>query len=102
APATSLLYTPPLHDALPICLDRLRRRSRMAEAADHAWPVGRRDRVQHHELPGDSAAVFSDPLGRFLRVLRWNRRAWGRIQSVSRSEEHTSELQSPYDLVCRL
>src|SRR5437867_4683207 len=25
-----------------------------------------------------------------------------RALSVSRSEEHTSELQSPYDLVCRL
>src|SRR5438094_6136526 len=25
-----------------------------------------------------------------------------RIQSYARSEEHTSELQSPYDLVCRL
>src|SRR5438094_6806310 len=26
----------------------------------------------------------------------------GRRASASRSEEHTSELQSPYDLVCRL
>src|SRR5207248_8690938 len=24
------------------------------------------------------------------------------VQNVERSEEHTSELQSPYDLVCRL
>src|SRR5437867_7038039 len=24
------------------------------------------------------------------------------LESVGRSEEHTSELQSPYDLVCRL
>src|SRR5207248_10832091 len=30
--------------------------------------------------------------------------AWGRCtrRAASRSEEHTSELQSPYDLVCRL
>src|SRR5207248_9945563 len=27
---------------------------------------------------------------------------WGRAQKFDRSEEHTSELQSPYDLVCRL
>src|SRR5437867_9409455 len=27
---------------------------------------------------------------------------WGRRRSRPRSEEHTSELQSPYDLVCRL
>src|SRR5207248_9384039 len=26
----------------------------------------------------------------------------GIVRSVNRSEEHTSELQSPYDLVCRL
>src|SRR5207248_9295521 len=26
----------------------------------------------------------------------------GRFQRMMRSEEHTSELQSPYDLVCRL
>src|SRR5437867_8571773 len=26
----------------------------------------------------------------------------GGLDAVSRSEEHTSELQSPYDLVCRL
>src|SRR5437867_8822509 len=26
----------------------------------------------------------------------------GRLEAVERSEEHTSELQSPYDLVCRL
>src|SRR5207248_4611725 len=26
----------------------------------------------------------------------------GRDAGISRSEEHTSELQSPYDLVCRL
>src|SRR5207248_10475537 len=26
----------------------------------------------------------------------------GRVESGLRSEEHTSELQSPYDLVCRL
>src|SRR5207248_3792214 len=28
--------------------------------------------------------------------------AWGVISKIERSEEHTSELQSPYDLVCRL
>src|SRR5271168_5477450 len=27
---------------------------------------------------------------------------WGHHRSRARSEEHTSELQSPYDLVCRL
>src|SRR5437867_8060269 len=27
---------------------------------------------------------------------------WNAFRPLSRSEEHTSELQSPYDLVCRL
>src|SRR5207248_9087939 len=27
---------------------------------------------------------------------------WGALNLHARSEEHTSELQSPYDLVCRL
>src|SRR5207248_1437674 len=39
--------------------------------------------------PPDSWAVFWDPQYKGKTV-------------VSRSEEHTSELQSPYDLVCRL
>src|SRR5437867_5040027 len=37
-------------------------------------------------------------LARFLCRLRGGRRK----DAGSRSEEHTSELQSPYDLVCRL
>src|SRR5207248_10318278 len=40
----------------------------------------------------------------FVRESCWVRRSFSRLSaaSVSRSEEHTSELQSPYDLVCRL
>src|SRR5437867_7943517 len=43
------------------------------------------------ELVGDLADVLR---GRLLREVR--------RELVIRSEEHTSELQSPYDLVCRL
>src|SRR5437867_10656166 len=39
------------------------------------------------------------PLGRADRAPCWIR-GWQRDRE--RSEEHTSELQSPYDLVCRL
>src|SRR5438094_2701303 len=40
-----------------------------------------------------SSALF--PAGR-------SRRRQGGVRLCPRSEEHTSELQSPYDLVCRL
>src|SRR5207248_3468771 len=49
------------------------------------------------------------PIGRGQRELIIGDRATGKttiaidtIISQARSEEHTSELQSPYDLVCRL
>src|SRR5438094_2413793 len=57
----------------------------------------RRDRRGHHSPhDGDRAAAadrISDPA---------SRNQLGAISSAARSEEHTSELQSPYDLVCRL
>src|SRR5438094_7540652 len=54
------------------------------------------------EVEGDPAA---GPLGDRVRRRRSEEREemagdWHR--DGSRSEEHTSELQSPYDLVCRL
>src|SRR5256885_16892125 len=71
--ATTEIYTLSLHDALPI--------SRALEV------------------------VPSDVLAKQLAALARNSRTSGRAtSSVSRvrSEEHTSELQSPCNLVCRL
>src|SRR5256885_12162803 len=65
--ATTEIYTLSLHDALPICALRVRRKHGSALVGDA------RDRGL-----ADSAAL------------------------VVRSEEHTSELQSPCNLVCRL
>src|SRR5437867_6506842 len=36
------------------------------------------------------------------RLREWLTRAMTGTSGAARSEEHTSELQSPYDLVCRL
>src|SRR5437867_9559442 len=71
--ATSKIYTLSLHDALPISRADRRRR-----CARHGPSHADRHRAWRH----------ARPRGRRLRAMR--------------SEEHTSELQSPYDLVCRL
>src|SRR5690348_17667639 len=73
--ATTEFYTLSLHDALPI---------------SPASRNGRRPVVWEWRN-GEGAA--SDPAGRA-------RRADARVEP--RSEEHTSELQSPVHLVCRL
>src|SRR5207248_5527017 len=43
-------------------------------------------------------AVDASGLGALVGLEKWARNTGMRV----RSEEHTSELQSPYDLVCRL
>src|SRR5688572_32615289 len=72
--STSEIYTLSLHDALPIC--GILGRARAAPRAGGSRV--RRERAVH--------------IGR-----RWSREAFH-----SRSEEHTSELQSQSNLVCRL
>src|SRR5437867_5385343 len=75
--STTEIYTLSLHDALPIYPGRLRIRDYVAD---------------HRATPaldqGPSCPGF----------LVRGQESQGRM----RSEEHTSELQSPYDLVCRL
>src|SRR2546426_11424392 len=73
--ATTEIYTLSLHDALPI----LGRRDRQGCAGLRA----RQRRRARPSARGHGAAVGRDHEGR-------------------RSEEHTSELQSPCNLVCRL
>src|SRR5438874_4728122 len=76
APATTEIYTLSLHDALPISAS-------CSMSLDKIWP---------QSTPGD----------------HWcNRREWNSTRVIAtssspRSEEHTSELQSRRDLVCRL
>src|SRR5437867_9170685 len=82
---TTALYTLSLHDALPIS-------SRVSSRS--GWRSSRPDCPAHNRcgyskwiacLSCRSAGQAGDPL-----------------TVPARSEEHTSELQSPYDLVCRL
>src|SRR2546426_12782233 len=71
--ATTEIYTLSLHDALPIC-PHMERHRRDLEGQPH----GDQDHSQDED------------------------RRRGRLERHLRSEEHTSELQSPCNLVCRL
>src|SRR5256885_3651114 len=76
--ATTEIYTLSLHDALPICF---------LVVLDHHHGVAfRLELVERVEQAPVVARVQAD----------------GRLVEHVRSEEHTSELQSPCNLVCRL
>src|SRR5437867_10631296 len=70
------------------------------------WTVGLEDpHGLSHATPVRAADVPSlEPLYGAVQT-PWRSLDWspdGRQIALTRSEEHTSELQSPYDLVCRL
>src|SRR5258708_37809136 len=77
--ATTEIYTLSLHDALPICA----RRVLSGDHQHHGWGTGNRPH------PSRCRQEF-------------RRQRLADIEMDARSEEHTSELQSPDHLVCRL
>src|SRR5205807_5744015 len=96
--STTALYTLSLHDALPICLrGDLRQLCGLdGHTRLHGAPALR---LRHtaHPLPARSAEASAH----WLETVRpCGRRAPS--SRPCRSEEHTSELQSPCNLVCRL
>src|SRR2546427_8161957 len=78
--ATTEIYTLSLHDALPISHYK-RPALRLASRLSDYRPRGERASGAHRLRPGDRRA---------------------RLRRDERSEEHTSELQSQSNLVCRL
>src|SRR5688572_32763520 len=84
ATATAEIYTLSLHDALPICLQR--------RAVGHA---------PHEDPPVGPGAGEPLPVGGEARALDVAGVA-AQDRALARSEEHTSELQSQSNLVCRL
>src|SRR3712207_8805262 len=80
-PAPTEIYTLSLHDALPICQLRLVARQVRRDPAHRPRPVVA-VRARDTELPPSHAPPLAS--------------------RPSRSEEHTSELQSRQYLVCRL
>src|SRR5207248_8518774 len=100
APPTNVLSPPSLHDALPIyflayVLEQLAGLAGLS-ARRMFGGVG----LYCEEL--FFALLDNDTL--YLRVNDDNRADYTArgMSQFRRSEEHTSELQSPYDLVCRL
>src|SRR2546426_7172341 len=84
--ATTEIYTLSLHDALPICAGRLTARVDL--------DIENRNR---HEPSNFSMLLVRGALQQTLK----RRGIEGQLRG-RRSEEHTSELQSPCNLVCRL
>src|SRR5258708_24457628 len=82
--ATTEIYTLSLHDALPICF----------EGFEQGQQFG--DRNRHPGLAQQEEKLNEHSGGLKRRVARTSARP------AHRSEEHTSELQSPDHLVCRL
>src|SRR5260221_9800495 len=97
--ATTEIYTLSLHDALPICRGHpLALRVFLGRAVQlDEVVIDRADRVDEDRLAGEAAGLdlFED------RADFFGRRRSG-VREGERSEEHTSELQSHSDLVCRL
>src|SRR2546426_9189051 len=77
--ATTEIYTLSLHDALPICGEGLGRPDPVQ------WNVDRRIRRFRPVVASEAAHDSSRS-----------------VEDLERSEEHTSELQSPCNIVCRL
>src|SRR5205807_10589174 len=102
ASATSPTYTLSLHDALPILPvaeehrgSHRPERERYQHQLDGDEPAtggATGDRQRHHGSQTDETGEHRQPGTGPVRVRR----------DEVRSEEHTSELQSPCNLVCRL
>src|SRR5256885_9318246 len=89
--ATTEIYTLSLHDALPIPVAR---KSAASEPATIGSASGRGKKP--------SAATSCDS-SVFMQITPANATPrCARMQPSARSEEHTPELQSPCNLVCRL
>src|SRR5258708_26690150 len=83
--ATTEIYTLSLHDALPIC----------QLVALHLFLADRQQRHARPARPEVRPVIDFAHDGKLLEML-------GPRVALLRSEEHTSELQSPDHLVCRL
>src|SRR5207247_9337751 len=95
-------HTLSLHDALPIWMMTASPRSNTPSTA--TTPAGNR-LLPRRSAPAAPSSTVSVPAGLTapaIHPLRAERGSPRGRNNVPRSEEHTSELQSRVDLVCRL
>src|SRR5206468_12901330 len=95
--------TPPLslHDALPICLDPLEHAPVHSLRIVRRLEQVRRDPAQDRRLAHPRRSELAEVSSHLAAT--HGEAGQGEITQVEgRSEEHTSELQSRSDLVCRL
>src|SRR5205085_7368902 len=101
-PTTTQTSPLSLHDALPICLTAAQA---LAQAKDDNERVTATIMARYEErLAAYQSVDFDDLIGLPLKLLRDHaevRGKWQRQLGHVRSEEHTSELQSQSNLVCR-
>src|SRR5690606_41499783 len=90
---TTHTYTLSLHDALPISHAEQQQFRHIAKIESYASPI--RSPVLSNFVPDNVTFVFESPCLHCLESPRQERIG-------DRSEEHTSELQSRENLVCRL
>src|SRR5207249_10890963 len=96
------LYSLSLHDALPILS-----RADLADAAKRLRKFGARNDAVENIVAGSEAAksakgVLAAFPEKFAFGVVAGKADFAGVVGVRRSEEHTSELQSRFDLVCRL
>src|SRR5207248_9288662 len=101
APCPSAPHSFPTRRSSDLGLRGLGRQGDLGEDPRHAGQAGEAEDAEeepHAPVPPEPAATADDSTRR-LAGGGYGRR--GLEEPLTRSEEHTSELQSPYDLVCR-
>src|SRR5207244_11295733 len=96
------IYPPSLHDALPILADTVRQRQQFSRKVKALTAQGRMSAYVLLAMPFlMGLAIFAlNPA--YMSILFTSTAGKALIAvSLVRSEEHTSELQSPDHLVCR-
>src|SRR5207302_11045610 len=92
APSSPVTYTLSLHDALPICC------CCVGACVREDWPAPDKGQTVRSSTASKKRSISSSWTECVLNA----RRTSGPTRIKDRSEEHTSELQSRENLVCRL